>query len=44
MDAVPIPAGATATNGQDPIVIFDRAELDVVFVVVHKKSKLEIRK
>ena len=35
MNAVPIPARAAAANGQYPIVIFDRAELDVVFVVLH---------
>ena len=33
MDAVPIPSRAPAANGEDAIVIFDRAELDVVFVV-----------
>src|SRR4029077_4019639 len=37
MNAVPIPPGAAATNGQYPIVIFDRAELDVVLVIVHNK-------
>lgn len=43
MNAVPIPAGAAAANGQYSIVIFYRAKLDVVFVV-HKKSQLQIRK
>ena len=38
MNAVPIPARAAATNGQYPIVIFDRAELDVVFIVVHNEG------
>jgi hypothetical protein len=37
MNAVPIPAGAATTNGQYPIMIFYRAELDVVFVVVHNE-------
>src|SRR5437870_7389267 len=38
VNAVPIPAGAAATNGQYPIVIFYRAELDVVFVVFHNSD------
>src|SRR6266446_1625256 len=40
MNAVPISAGAAATNGQYPIVIFYRAELDVVFVVFHNKGSI----
>jgi hypothetical protein len=36
MNAVPIPASAAATNSQYSFVIFDRTELDVVFVVLHK--------
>src|SRR6266446_3978037 len=40
MNAVPISAGAAAANGQYPIVIFYRAELDVVFVVFHNKGSL----
>jgi len=38
MNAVSIPARAAATNGQYPIVIFDRTELDVVFIVVHNEG------
>jgi hypothetical protein len=38
MNAVPIPARAAATNGQYPIVIFERTELDVVFIVVHNEG------
>ena len=37
VNAIPIPAGAAATNGQYPIVIFYRAELDVVFGGVHNR-------
>ena len=40
MNAVPISAGAAAANGQYPIVIFYRAELDVVFVVFHNKGSI----
>src|SRR6266567_3046634 len=40
MNAVPIPAGAAAANDQYPIVIFDRAELDLVFVVIHNEGTL----
>src|ERR1700676_1553702 len=29
MNPIPIPAGAAAPNGQNPIVIFHRAELDL---------------
>ena len=32
MDAIPIPSRAAAANRQNAIMIFDRAELDVVFV------------
>jgi hypothetical protein len=35
MNPVPIPAGATAANCQDPIVIFDRATIDFRFFLVH---------
>jgi hypothetical protein len=31
MNTIPIPARAPATNGQNAVVIFDYAELDVVF-------------
>jgi hypothetical protein len=36
MNAVPVSASAAAANGQDSIVIFHCAKLDVVFVVLHK--------
>src|SRR6266480_4341635 len=35
MNAVPITLRAAAANGQYSIVIFDRPELDIVFVVFH---------
>ncbi len=35
MNAVPIPAGAAATNGQYSIVIFYRVELDIVLSILH---------
>src|SRR6266487_3240850 len=40
MNAVPIPAGSATTNGQYTIMIFYRAELDVVFFVLHNKGTL----
>jgi len=43
VNAVPIPAGAAAANGQYPMVIFYRAELDVVFLVVHQFVEKLIR-
>jgi len=35
MNAIPIPARTAAANGQDAIVIFDRAELDLVVAFHH---------
>ena len=35
VDAVPVPARAAAAYRQDPIVIFDGTELNIVFVVFH---------
>ena len=43
MNAVPIPAGAAATNGKYSIVIFYDAKLDVVFVA-HTKSKSHLER
>ena len=41
MNAVPISAGAAATNGQYPIMIFHRAELDVVVVHLQQTSNAQ---
>jgi hypothetical protein len=44
VNAVPIPSGATATNGQYPIVIFDRAELDAVLVHLQQRPTLSAQR
>ena len=38
------PSGATATNGQYPIVIFDRAELDAVCVHFQQRPTLSAQR
>src|SRR6266487_4501539 len=35
MDAIPIASRAAATNRQNSVMIFDRADVDVVFVAFH---------
>src|SRR5207249_9392112 len=40
MNSVPIASRTAAANGQYPTVIFDRAQLDVVFIVFHGGGKL----
>jgi len=38
MNAVPVSAGAATPNRQNPIVILDRAYLDVVFAIIHDSN------
>ena len=40
MDAIPIASRATAANRQNSVMIFDRADVDLVFVTVHKGRTL----
>ena len=35
MNAIPISSRSPAANGQNSVVIFDRAELDVVLIICH---------
>jgi hypothetical protein len=43
MNAIPIPTRAPATNGQYPVVIFDHAELDIVFLHFLQTSNFEFK-
>src|SRR5205814_4724326 len=38
VNAVPIPPRAAAADGENAVVIFDCAQLDFVFVVLHKPA------
>ena len=44
MNAVPIPAAAAAADGEYPVVIFDRAELNGVVLSSLQAISEEIRK
>src|ERR1700676_2819396 len=40
VDAVPVSPRATTPNGEQPAVIFHRAKLDFVLLVLHGESRL----
>jgi hypothetical protein len=43
VNAVPIPLGAAAANGQYPIVIFYRAEFDLICFLLHLRKTSNVQ-